>query len=39
MVQDDQYSFLIFNMYLQGTGDRPKCSSSEVLGLPFLPFP
>lgn len=35
MVQGDHYLFLIFNVYLQGTGDRPKCSLGEVLGLPF----
>lgn len=39
VVQDDNYSFLIFSVALQGTGDRSKCSMDEVLGPAFIPSP
>lgn len=31
IAQDDQYSFLIFSVYVQGTGERFNCSRGEVL--------
>ena len=37
MVQDNNYSFLHFNVDVQGTGDRSKCSKSEAQGPPLFP--